>query len=296
MRRAAVVVVALWVLILAPSTSSAEPPVSPSLKKTQLNQPALDKLGWKLGVQAYTFRKLSLFETIDVISAVGLKYIELYPGQRLSPAVKEPFNHASKPEQVDAVIKKLTEAGVIAVNYGVVGLPKDETESRKVFEFAKKMGLTTIVSEPPPDAFETIEKLVNEYHVNVAIHDHPKPSHYWNPEAVLEVCKGRPKSIGACADLGHWYRSGLVPLECLKKLDGRIICSHLKDLNEKKEDVPVGRGATNTKALLEEIKRQGTEDVVFSIEYEKTEGDELIANVVKCIEYFNAAATELAEK
>jgi sugar phosphate isomerase/epimerase len=293
-----VVVLLLAVCLLLAPALAAGASTSPALKKTTINEQAMNKLGWKLSVQAYTFRKISLFETIDTVAALGVKYIELYPGQMLSPQDKVPFDHNAKPEQIEAVMKKLAAAGVTAVNYGVVGLSKDEADSRKVFEFAKKMGLKTIVSEPPPDAFDTVEKLVNEYGINVAIHDHPKPSHYWNPDAVLEVCKGRSNRIGACADLGHWYRSGLVPLECLKKLEGRIICSHLKDLKTvdgKKEDVPLGEGETNTKALLAEIHRQGAKDVVFSIEYEKTEGDELIANVVKCIEYFNATATELAK-
>ena len=100
------------------------------------------------------------------------------------------------------------------------------------FDFAKDMGIETIVSEPAEDAFDAIDKLCDEYGINVAIHNHPKPSHYWNPETVLKVCKGRSKRIGACADTGHWMRSGLNPVECLKKLEGRIISFHFKDLNK----------------------------------------------------------------
>ena len=43
--------------------------------------------------------------------------------------------------------------GITLVNYGVVGLPNNEAECRKVFDFAKEMGIETIVSEPPEDAF-----------------------------------------------------------------------------------------------------------------------------------------------
>ena len=118
------------------------------------------------------------------------------------------------------------------MNYGVCGLSKDEDASRKTFDFAKDMGIETIVSEPGPDAFDTSDKLCEEYRINVALHNHPKPSRYWNPDTVLEVCKGRSKRIGACADTGHWMRSGLNPVEQLKKLEGRIISFHFKDLNK----------------------------------------------------------------
>ena len=39
-----------------------------------------EKLGWRLGVQAYTFRELTFFETVDKVHELGLKYIEMYPG------------------------------------------------------------------------------------------------------------------------------------------------------------------------------------------------------------------------
>jgi sugar phosphate isomerase/epimerase len=195
---------------------------------------------------------------------------------------------------VDGLIKKLKDANVTPVLYGVVGLPNDEAQQRKVFEYAKKLGLETIVSEPPADAFELIDKLANEYQINVAIHDHPKPSHYWNPDAVLKVCEGRSRRIGACADIGHWARSELVPAECIKKLEGRIVSLHVKDIDEKKEDVVWGNGKVDVRAVLVELHRQGAKPV-FSIEYEKGKGDELVANVAKSVEFFNSVVTELAK-
>ncbi len=86
------------------------------------------------------------------------------------------------------------------INFGVTKLINDEAQCRKVFDFAKDMGIETIVSEPSEDAIGMIDKLCNEYKIKLAIHNHPKPSRYWNPDKVLEVCKGRSKMIGACAD------------------------------------------------------------------------------------------------
>jgi sugar phosphate isomerase/epimerase len=256
------------------------------------------KLGWRLGAQAWTFRALSLMETIDTLHALDLHYIEMFPGQKLAPDGDAKFDHNSPKEMREKVKAKLKESGVRLMNYGVVDLPADEAKSRVVFDFAKDMGIETIVSEPKEDAWDTVEKLVKEYDIKVAIHDHPKPSRYWNPDHVLEVIQGRDARIGACADTGHWPRSGLSALESMKKLEGHIISFHFKDLNEfgKREahDVPWGTGVSDARALLEEAKRQNFKGV-FSIEYETTTGQELIDNVKKCIEWFDKTTKELAE-
>lgn len=273
---------------------------SPSLQaareaRTSLDYRSMDRLGWKLASQAYTFRELTLFETIDVLSALGIRYVEMYPGQRFSPEHRDGFDHNSPAERVTELKAKLKAARVTPVNYGVVGLPNNETEARKVYDFAKAMKLQTIVSEPPEDAFSLLDRLSTEYKINVAIHDHPKPSPYWNPDTVLRVTNGLSKRIGACADTGHWYRSDLNPAECLRKLQGRIISSHFKDLNEQKQDVPWGTGECNARGMLEELKRQKFRGV-FSVEYESTSGAELVRNVAKSIDFFSRTARELARQ
>ncbi len=199
------------------------------------------------------------------------------------------------------------------MNIGVVKLPPEEAESRKVFEFAKKMGIDTLVAEPEPAALDTVEKLCKEYNIKVAIHNHPKPSHYWNPDTVLEAVKGRTPLMGACADTGHWLRSGLDPLECLKKLEGRVITLHFKDLVQKTpsrrtqprrrkrrrreakpmHDVPWGTGVGNVKAQMAELKRQGFRGA-FGVEYEYN-WDNSMPEIAECVKFFNATCAELAK-
>ena len=248
---------------------------------------------WQLCMQAYTFNRFSFYEAIDKTKALGLRYIEAYPGQKLSnekPDVS--FDHNASAEVRRQVKQKLAGAGVKLINYGVVGLSNNEAECRKVFDFAKDMGIQTIVSEPPEDAFELVDKLCGEYKINVAIHNHPKPSHYWDPETVLKVCKGRSKRIGACADTGHWLRSGIVPLEALKKLEGRIISLHFKDLDQG-HDVIWGTGKCDVKAMLTELARQKFAGS-FSIEYEYN-WENSSPEIAQCIPYFNKVAAELGQ-
>jgi len=163
---------------------------------------------------------------------------------------------------------------VTAVNYGVVGIPKDEAEARKLFEFAKTMGLYAITTESV-DALDTIEKLVKEYDIKVAIHNHPKQANnpnykVWDPKYVLAMVKDRDARIGSCADTGHWLRSGLKPVECLRILKGRVISSHMKDLKEmapEAHDVPFGTGVADIPAILTELKAQHFAGNI-SLEYE----------------------------
>jgi len=246
---------------------------------------------WQLSMQAYTFNRFSFYEAIDKTNALGLRYIEAYPGQRLSKEKPDAnFDHNLSDELRPEVKKRLQSAGVKLINYGVVGLSNNEAECRKVFDFAKDMGIETIVSEPPEDAFELIDKLCEEYKINVAIHNHPKPSHYWDPETVLKVCQGRSNRIGACADSGHWFRSGLVPLECLKKLEGRITGLHFKDLDQG-HDVIWGSGKCDVKAMLTELARQNFKGS-FSIEYEYN-WENSSPEIAQCISCFNMIAADL---
>ena len=60
------------------------------------------------------------------------------------------------------------------MNFGVVGIPKDEAGARKVFEFAKKLGVRAITIEPSADQIDLIEKLIKEYNIAAGIHCHPK--------------------------------------------------------------------------------------------------------------------------
>jgi sugar phosphate isomerase/epimerase len=260
--------------------------------------PHAEKLGWQLGCQAYSFNRFTFDEAVDKTASLGLHCIEMYPGQRLS---KEKANvntdETMSAEVRKEVKKKLADSRVKLLCYGVCGLSSDEAGSRKTFEFAKDMGIETIVSEPTPDAFDTIEKLCQEYSINVALHNHPRPSRYWNPDTVLKACKGRSKHIGACADTGHWMRSDLNPIECIKKLEGRIISFHFKDLNtygEGAHDVPWGTGEGNVKGMLMEIRRQGFKGV-FSIEYEYNWLNSL-PEIAESVRYFDKVATELAGK
>jgi len=245
--------------------------------------------GFFIGCQAYTFNHFSVFEAIEKTADAGGKVIEFYPGQKLSreqPDVK--WDHNAPPEIIQKVKDKLNESKVKAVNYGVVAVPKDEAEARKLFEFAKTIGLRAITTESV-EAIDTIEKMVKEYDIMVGFHDHPRrpdnPDYkMWDPNYILSVVKDRDPRIGSCADTGHWVRSNLKPVDCLRILKGRIVSSHLKDLDEmgpKAHDLPYGTGVSDIPGILQELKEQGFSGNI-SIEYEY-HWENSLPEVAQCI-------------
>jgi sugar phosphate isomerase/epimerase len=257
--------------------------------------------GFALGCQTWTFRKFTTLEAIDLTAAAGGKVIEFAADQPLSkdkPGVI--FNWHSSDADIALVQDRLRQRGLRAVAYGVVDIPSNEAEARQLFDFAKKLGLYVIVTEST-GSIDTIDKLVKEYNICVGFHDHPRrplePGYrMWDPNYVLSVVKGRDPRIGATADVGHWVRSGLVPVDCLKILHGRIISVHMKDLNEKSpgaHDVPWGQGVSDIPGILDELKRQHFAGNI-SVEYE-TNWDHNVTDAAQCIGFVRGYETGLAK-
>jgi len=159
-----------------------------------------------------------------------------------------------------------------------------------LFEFAKVMGIKVIVVEPRQLAqWDNLEELVKEYDIKVGFHGHMKraddPNYkLWDPNYVLSIVKNRDPRIGACADTGHWASSGIKPLDGIKILKGRIISCHLKErtvIGKELPDAIYGTGVTDTKGILDELKRQKFEGNI-SIEYENN-WDNSVPDVAQCI-------------
>lgn len=243
--------------------------------------------GFAIGTQAYTFREFTALEAIEKTAKAGGRVIEFYPGQRFSP--DQPgvrWDHNASEEMLATVEEQLERFDIRAVNYGVVGIPNNEEEARKIFDFARRLKLSIITTESE-DSLDLIEKLVREYDIKVAFHNHPrqpnKPDYRtWNPEHLSDLLQGRDERIGACADTGHWMHSGVDPLEALRTLDGRILSLHLKDRNEPHgHDVPFGTGKGNIAGVLEELRKQNFSGHI-SVEYEHN-WQHSVPDVAQCI-------------
>jgi sugar phosphate isomerase/epimerase len=226
-----------------------------------------------VAMQCWTYRRYTFYEAAEKTKALGIKYLQAYPGQVVSPELKDVvFDHNLSDDLTDQIKKRLDDLGLQVLSYGVVDIGRTEASMRRVFDFARKMGIRTIVTEPADEDFPVLDKLVKEYDIDIAIHNHPEPSKYARPETVLARVKGLDGRIGACADTGHWMRGGIRPVEALRLLRGRIIDVHLKDRNEfgtgpKTDDVSFGEGKADIRDILAELTLQDYAGTL-TIEYE----------------------------
>ena len=126
--------------------------------------------GFAIGCQAYSFNHYTVFEAIEKTAETGAKVIEFYPGQKLSKESPEiSFSHDSPPEVIERVKAKLKEQKILAVAYGVVGIPQDEKGARKVFDFAKTMGLRVLNTES--------DKSIDMLQCFIGTSGHVQPAH-----------------------------------------------------------------------------------------------------------------------
>ncbi len=234
--------------------------------------------------EAWTFRKFTFVETLAKLKELGVTALEAFPGQALAaemPGAK--FDEAMTDEQAAFAKKALADAGVTLYGYGVCDIGTTEASMRKMFDFARKMGIRILVCEPADDDFGLLEELVREYDIKIAIHNHPAPAKYNLPETVFGHVQGRDLRIGSCADSGHWMRGMNDPREAFKLLKGRILDVHLKDRTDYGtakgvDDTAWGSGKGHIRDLLAELTLQDY-DGYLTMEYEneKEVGDPMPA-------------------
>ena len=250
---------------------------------------------WKFGIALWTFHTFNFPESLDKVDSAGVVYIE-----------PNTF-HKSGPELKDTLVGQLSLAGVdklkaLIASKGLkmesIYINGDSTilSWKKQFDIAKQFGVQFVTTEPPLNMWNSIDSLAGAYGVKVAIHEHWKGvSHYWNPDTVLLAIIGHP-NFGACADLGHWPKSGINPLDGIKKLSGHIIGIHLKDIaafnDPKLRDVPVGTGVVDFPAIFAELKKQNFKGHIY-IERDAEDLPSNLSSVINTVKYYNDQIAKL---
>jgi sugar phosphate isomerase/epimerase len=266
-----------------------------------VNEKVMSKLGWKVAIQCWTYNQHTFFDALDSIQSLGVHYVEMLSYQTVSKDISQKSGPDMDQACLEKVKAKLKETGITAIAIWVDPFPKDEENLRKLFAWAKELGIETITTEPDPDnkvAMAITARLCKEYKIKIAVHNHPKKSDndsykFWDPDFALNMVKSYSPQIGMCTDVGHWYRSRLNPLDCLKKVDGYINSVHFKDLNEQMQDVPLGTGILNASTLLAELKRQKFKGVL-TLEYESW-GSKQHQELVQCVEFLNYTCLGLSK-
>ena len=225
--------------------------------------------GLKVGIATYTFSKLPLDEAIEDIRRVGVHYVSIKDAH---------LPLKSGAEQRKAVARKFRDAGITPLSCGNVTMSDDESEIRNAFEYARDAGIPTIVCKPTRKSLPTLDRMVKEYDIKLAIHNHGPEDKVWpSPYDPWEAIQSYDERIGLCIDVGHTARCGVDPAQAIRKCSARLYDVHIKDIasNEgKSRPVEVGRGVLDIHAILRSLL-----DLKFAhhvgLEYEKDMKDPL---------------------
>ncbi|MFM8283243.1 MAG: sugar phosphate isomerase/epimerase family protein [Planctomycetaceae bacterium] len=236
-----------------------------------------------LGIQLYSLRGYKVDEALGHARDLGFRHVEFYGGM---------FPLDSTPEQIAALRKKVADLGLTITAHGVNGFGGDAAANRRVFEFAKAAGIPIITADPSPDAFASLDELVKEFDIRIAIHNHG-PKHRYNKVVdVLRAIEKHDARIGACADLGHYIRSGEKPVEVIRLLKGRLYGIHLKDfaeMQDKTSGVILGKGHLDVPGVFAALEQVGfPADGALSLEYEEHPENPL-ADIRECLEVARGA-------
>ncbi len=220
----------------------------------------------RLGVQSYSLRNLSYEKALEIISNLGLKYVEAYP-RHLEP----------KMENVGIAINLHKKFGIKLISHGVNRM--SEKGLKELFDFANSAEIEILTADPDEEVLPNINDLVRAYNIKVAIHNHG-PNHRWGSyKKIYEKVEKLDSRIGMCLDLAHLARYGENPLEAMEKLGKRTLEIHLKDVNEKGNDVIIGKGILN---VIDVVMKAKDLDIPIMIEYEL---DDPINGIKKSLEF-----------
>ena len=225
--------------------------------------------GLKAGVASYTLRKLPLEAAIKGIEKVGLRYVSI-----------KDFHLAltSSAEERKAVAARLKEAGITPLSCGNVTMENDAANVRRAFEYARDLGVPTIVCSPHPDSMPLLEAMVKEFDIRLAIHNHgPEDKRFPSPYDVWKAVDKYDRRIGLCIDVGHTARAKVDPAEAIHKCRERLYDLHIKDIDSTAPDghtVEAGRGVLDLPKIVRALLDVKYAHLV-SFEYEKDEDDPL---------------------
>ena len=218
----------------------------------------------RLGMASYTLRTMTRAQVIAAMKDLRLTLINCKDAKDHLPM--------TPPEAEQAALADYAANGIKVTAVGAVYFTKEE-DFRKNFDYAKAAGVKVIVAgDPAPASLPAIEKLVKEYDIRFAVHNHGPEDKVWpSPLTVLEAVKGMDPRMGCCIDVGHTMRAGTDVVEAVHKVGPRLFDMHMKDLakpDAKGSQVAVGQGIMPIrdifKALIE-IKYPGNVDLEYEI-------------------------------
>ncbi len=223
--------------------------------------------GLKVGIASYTFSKLPREAAIKAIRKVGVNYVSIKEAH---------LPLKSTAAERKAVAQEFRAAGITPLSCGNVGMTDDPAQLRNAFEYARDAGIPVIVCKPTRESLPQLDKLVKEFDIKLAIHNHGPEDKTWpSPYEPWEAIQSFDERIGLCIDVGHTTRAGVDPTEAIRKCAARLYDVHIKDLSTKEgrsRPVKVGWGVLDIHSILHALL-----DISFAyhvgLEYEEDMND-----------------------
>ncbi|GAC1450550.1 MAG: hypothetical protein NVSMB9_35060 [Isosphaeraceae bacterium] len=250
------------------------------------NRPSDPWLGLKVGVASYSFSKLPLKAVIESLRRVGIHYVSIKEAH---------LPLKSTAEERQRVAARFRDAGIIPLSCGVIAIDDDEAKTRNAFEYARDAGIPTIVCSPTRKSLPTLDRLVKEFNLKLAIHNHGPEDKVWpSPRDVWKAVQPYDQRIGLCIDVGHTARCDVDPASAFRECASRLHDVHLKDLDQKGHAVEVGRGVLDLPGMLRTLREIGYSHHV-GLEHEK-DMDDPLPGVAESIGYIRGVLSGMRGK
>jgi type 1 glutamine amidotransferase/sugar phosphate isomerase/epimerase len=240
--------------------------------------------GWHVAIPSAAFKQLSWSEALEKADTLGVTGVEASSTQKLSPEIPKPLDYNLQAGERAAVLRRMREMNQAIFAYRVDNLASDESTRRKVFEFAKALNIPTIVTSGDAAAAADLEKLANEFSINVALESNK------DPKSVMSALEGRGKRMGVAADIGAWLHEGIKPVDGLAIVKDKLMVADVRDrsaLGNKGKDVTLGSGAAGLADFFLAAFRAEIKPLLITID--ATSAADTYADLLKSMNGFERA-------
>jgi len=203
---------------------------------------AFAQVPYQLGIAGYSFCRYKgekFDRALEIMQAIDCHYLCIKDFHLKLDATDA---------EIAAFREKCAKYGVECKAIGPLYF-REEKPARQLFEQAKKMGIKTVVVVPygldqglkdewsapryeSEEMLDVLEKLVKEFDIRAAIHNHGPdiPKLYPTAEAAMARIAKRDRRIGVCLDIGHERRAGFDPVAFIRRHGDRIYDVHVKNI------------------------------------------------------------------
>ncbi|HBY63342.1 MAG TPA: sugar phosphate isomerase/epimerase [Solibacterales bacterium] len=244
--------------------------------------------GFSLGVATYSLRNFTRPGALAILKKLRVDKV----------SIKEMhLPYRSTPEELTRGMADFKKAGIAALSAGNNTMTKEDMEDlRFYFKYAQGAGIPMLVIAPSAATVPMIEKLVKEYNIKVAIHNHgPEDKHFPTPQSVLAAIRNMDPRVGLCLDIGHTTRTGTDIVEAAKEAGPRLLDLHVKDLRDlmdKDSQCDVGDGKMPIVALFRQLQKMKYTGGVM-LEYE-INADDPYPGMAKSLSYMRGVMAALS--